>query len=637
MLGVVAFSTTTCLTQHITSLLHQNSQVFGTGIQFGVDKIANTFTFTGNADVTLDLDFGRLRWVNTYRGRISRTNSLSATDDESSFIDLSVPIGGFSPNLQPPFGNQFPATPALSAVFRQSWMLARDARTPLGSGENVNAAVGARYEPQVGNWVEGLVGAEHSSQLGVRATGPLAGITAGVTGLMVDEWELTARSLADWNAMDARRTNTDVALSTNVLRNLEEGSALSLSAGYTGQRRDFLSTIASDKPDSLLIETRGERRFSVATSLLYNLSQALSITASGNVYVNGIDRSYGSFSPNAPITGVNRTLFEFLLDLSTEVSYAANAYTLVGRVGLFRRDEENGVQPVFAIDESNLTSLRTQEIQRDNATMRTSMLGRGEIRLSAVDTLRVEGSGSLLRYDTPSALNYDDRDELSVLASVSYARRFTPTLSFALTLSGQDVHVVFLRAQRSAQNNVFRVLRLSPTIYINGAVVTMQPQCEVLANYTVYDFDESAGATQSYSLRQLSYRDSMRIQLTPALHIEAQLLLRYSERSSFSWTDFAEVPQVSNAQYLGKMLIFSTDVGWSIGAGARAYLFKQKTLALTADEGNSLRFWAPETAIRYTTASGSTLSISGWYEFQVVNEVGRRELPNLLLMAHILL
>lgn len=615
---LVALSTTTCLTQHITSLLHQNMQPFGTGIQFGVDKIANTFTFFGNADVTLDADFGRLRWVNTYRGRISRTTTLAATDDEASYLDFTYPIDS-----------------AFSGVFRQSWMLARDVRTPLSSGENVNGAVGARYEPTTGNWIEALVGGEHSSQLGVRATGPLAGITAGVTSLYVDEWAMSAKSLADWNSMDSRRTNTDLSFSVDAMRNLEEGSTLSLSASYIGQRRDFLSTVVSDLPDALLIETRGERRLTVSSNLLYYMTPELSVTATGSVNVNGIDRSYGSFVATAPITGVNRTLFEFLLDLSGEVTYAAKSYTLLGRAGLYRRDEENGVQPVFTVDESDVASLRSQELQRDNATLRTSMLGRGEWRFTELDTLRAEGSGSLLRYDTPSALNYDDRDELSMLASLSYARRLSPTLSASITLSGQDVHIVFLRAQRSAQNNVFRVIRLSPTVYINGAVVTMQPQCEVLANYTVYDFEEVAGSTQSYSLRQLSYRDSMRVRLTNALHIEAQLLLRYSERSSFSWAEFAEVPQVSNAQYLAKMLIFSSGVGWSVGAGVRGYLFKQKTLALTADEGNTLRFLAPETAIRFATAGGSTLSVSGWYEFQVVNETQRRGLPNLLLMAHI--
>lgn len=636
--AVVGLSTTTCLSQHITSLLHQNLQPFGTGIQFGLDKIANTFTFVGNADVTVEGDFGRLRWVNTYRGRVSRTTSLSATDDEASFIDLTIPldIGPFDLGAgAPPLATR--AMP-FAAVFRQSWMLARDVRTPLSSGENVNGAVGARYEPVKGDWIEALVGAEHSSQLGVRATGPLAGITAGVTNLMVEEWELTARSLADWNAMDERRTNTDLVVSANALRNLEEGSTLSLSAEYAGQHRDFLSTIVSDKPDELLVESRGERRLTVASSMLYNVTSALSIMAVGNVFVNAIDRSYGSFLASAPITGVNRNLFEFLLDIGGEVVYTMQSFTLFGRVGLFRRDEENGVQPLFAVDESAVATLRTQEVQRDNSTMRTNMLGRLDFRPTERDTVRAECSGSLMRYDTPSALNYDDRDELSLLASLSYARRLSPVVSVALTLSGQNLHVVFLRAQRSAQNNVNRVIRLSPIVYITGSVVTMQPQCEVLANYTVYDFEETAGATRSYSFRQMSYRDSMRVQLTPALHIEAQLLLRYSERSSLSWTDFAETPQVSNSEYLAKMLIFSSGTGWSIGAGARAYQFRLSTLVLSADQGGSLgslRFWAPETAIRYTTLGGSTLSLSGWYEFQTVNEGSRRELPNLLLRAHI--
>jgi hypothetical protein len=51
----------------------------------------------------------------------------------------------------------------------------------------------------------------------------------------------------------------------------------------------------------------------------------------------------------------------------------------------------------------------------------------------------------------------------------------------------------------------------------------------------------------------------------------------------------------------------------------------------------SLRFWAPEVAIRIASVNGSTLTMSGWFEFQEVNVTGRRDLPNLLLTTRVFL
>ena len=203
-----------------------------------------------------------------------------------------------------------------------------------------------------------------------------------------------------------------------------------------------------------------------------------------------------------------------------------------------------------------------------------------------------------------------------------------------LGLSGQYLHLVFLRSTRSAFNNINRVLRLSPSFVLQTSVVTMQPQFEILANYTAYDYDGLSASARSFSFRQISYRDSLRVRLTPMFNVESQVLFRYFERASLQWNAFAESPETGNLEYLVKILL-ATNLSplASVQTGVRIYTLDQQSIASGAPQVStgSLHSIGPEVAIRYATSAGSTLSLSGWYEFQTINQTQTRKLPNMLL------
>lgn len=610
--------------QQMAPLLHPDPNVLGSELRFGVDKIANTFLFTGNADITQETPFGTLRWVNAYRSSAFRTQTTAIRDDETSQLGLEFPLGS-----------------SITALLRQSWILSRDSRSlGLSSLERLNGAAGLRYEPIPEARVELLGGLENTTQLGQVATGSIVGLSGRLRDFGIDDWLFSSRLLADYHRMDAQRTNTDAEVRADVVRTIGDGSALRVAAAYTSLRRDFFTTLTG-APNELSVETRGERRVQVDANVMYQLTENVRAGMTASVQMAGIDRQYGQAVADIPITAVNRNLSELVIDLNAELEGRTASTTGLVSASLYRRDEQNGVLARFGIAGDDLASLQSQEKQRDNNTLRTSMMGRGEWRPSRNDTVRLEGTTSLLRYDTPSDVNYDDRDELTGIVKVSYTRRVSEGLAASVELSGKYLHTVFLKAQRSSQNNENRVIRLAPQIWITGRVVTMRPLLEVLANYTVYDFEDRAASIRSFSFRQISYRDSMLVRLTPTLHGEAQILIRYDERSLFAWADFAEAPETSNLEYLTKFLVFSRlGTILSVGAGVRLYSLERRMIDQTPGLpglGNSVRFWAPETSIRYTLTNGSTLTVSGWYEFQRINVTGRRELPNLLLQAHVLL
>lgn len=588
----------------------------GKGIEFGVDKITNTFVWTGNADVDLTTSVGQFRFVNQYRSSAFRTASVATRDDQQSQIAWEVPVAS-----------------TLRTVLRQGWLLSQDSRSiGLNSLQRINGALGLVYTPMPEASVEALGGLESSSQLGVHATGPIAIMKGTLDNYLVDDWNISSNAIADWQQLDARRTNTDLDVSARVSRIIDEGTSLKLSAQSTLRGREFFTSVSPSLP--LNVEQRRENIQQVFADISYGITPELGIGFSGSLLSNNIDRSYDTQMQDLALTSVSRQLSELAIDAEAHLQYRVQNAAAYVSGAVYQRSEQNGVQDVFGLVPASLQAVRAQEFQRDNETFRTRLLARGDYLPSERDTFRLEVSGWLLRYDTPSPLNDDDRDELSTIATVSWSRKLSSNLSINLGLSGQYLHLVFLRATRSAFNNVNRVLRLSPSFVLHTSGVTMQPQFEILANYTAYDYDGLSSAARSFSFRQISYRDSLRVRLTPMFNVESQILFRYFERASLQWGAFAESPETGNLEYLVKLLL-ATNVTplASIHTGIRLYTLDQRSIAIGVPQilTGSLHSIGPEVAIRYATMAGSTLSLSGWYEFQTINVTQTRKLPNVLL------
>jgi hypothetical protein len=609
-------SAAVCYGQQLQVLLPQQERVAGKGIEFGVDKITNTFVWTANADVDVPTSYGQFRFVNQYRSSAFRTASVATRDDQQSQIAWEAPIA-----------------PTLKAVLRQGWQLSQDSRSVgLNSLQRVNGAAGISFAPVPEASVEALGGLESSSQLGMHATGPVAILRGVLDNYNLDDWHLNSTAIADWQKLDSRRTNSDLDVLASVVRVLDEGTSLKLSAQQTLRGREFFTSVAPSLP--LNVEQRAEDIQLINADISYPISQVLGIGFTGSLTSTKINRSYDTPMQDLVLTSVSRQLSELAIDIEGHASYTLPGFTAFLSGAVFQRSEQNGVQDVFGLQPSALQALRGQEFQRDNETFRTRMLARGEWYAGMQDTIRLDVTSWLLRYDTPSPLNDDDRDELSTAATLSWSRKLSHALTMNLGVSGQYLHLVFLRATRSAFNNVNRVLRLSPSFVLRTSVLMMQPQFEILANYTAYDYDGLSASARSFSFRQVSYRDSLRVRLTPTFNLESQILFRYFERASLQWNAFAESPETGNLEYLVKLLL-SADVApnASVHTGIRLYTLDQRSIAIGAPQvlSGSLHSVGPEVALRYATYAGSTLSLSGWYEFQTINQTQTRYLPNLLL------
>lgn len=593
-------------------------------LEFGVDKIANTFVFTGNAAVEVTALGGLLSFSNVYRSSAFRTATMAVRDDELSVLSYEKPI-----------------TTGFTAVARSSWVLSRDNRAiGLSSLQRLNGVGGIRYNANDVMHAELFAGLESTTQLGVEATGPIVGLTSSIQNINLEPLILQTSLLTDWHKIDNQRTNADAQARIIAEHYQPDGSYLRLSLGGLGLQREYLTIMSGGTlPDA--VESRTEQRYDGGLDVRYVVTPQVTANLSTLVNVNGIGRAYGNVLSTVPVTAIQRFLEEFVLDVQGSVAYQGAHTSAMVATKVFKRTEDNTVREHFPLDATSAAQLTQQEFLRDNRTSRFRFLVNGAWQPSANDSLSVDYTWWLLQYDTPSDANNDDRDELSAIAALRYARRINDVLTVGVTLGGQFLHTVYLKAARSAFNNENSVLRLSPFVRLTAPHFSMHPRLEVLANYTVYDFEGKGAQARSYGYRQVSYRDSIRIVLSSSLRLEIPALIRYFERSTLLWNDFSEIPQVGNLEYLINTRIFAQPaMPWDVGVGIRWYTFEQRSLMATPGLSpiiGSIRSWAPEVVLRFRPVSGSTLDLGGWYEFQTLTPHATRELPNLLLHAQIAL
>jgi len=587
--------------------------------QFGTDKIGNIYIFSADASAQTKVLGGELNIVQRYRGIGLRTVGASFRDDEQLHLRYELPI-----------------LTDISLVTRNLFVLSNDTRNiGLANLQRVNSMLGISMRATETFTLELLGGIEQFRQLGTSATAPTYSASGRLTPTIMDDYELAGNFQGNYTRFSPERTNADVDAYTSVTRTLDDGNALHTSARYRLLNRDFITPIGSSA--TLATESRLEQRLSVTGGFVYALSGAWQAEVQASFDNGAVDRRYRQQITDIPTTAVNRKLREFQIFISSALQFTHDRGQHKLGIEYFTRNEENGTERRFPLNLQDETTIRQSENQRDNSALRTRLFGQSTWYVTNKDSLHLNASMGILHYDTPSELNYDDRDELNILTEARYQRRISRGLTAGFSLQLQMLHLVYLKAQRSALNNWNRILSFAPSLTISTHGLQMQPRFEVLANYTAYDFEGLSVDVQSFSFRQVSYRDSITLSLGEKYRAQASLYARYFERGQLSWSSFSETPLSKNYEQFFKVLFYLPPVsGVSVGCGGRYYALRQ-TSVFNSPTGFSSdgfqQFYGPEIMAELQLSAGSKCTLSGWYERQYVNRIFNRDVPNVLLQA----
>lgn len=595
----------------------------GNYVSYGIDKITDTYLFLLNGSLSKSTNFGSFDIRQNYRGIGLKQNQTSFRDDQNFTFDYAIPL-----------------EEEIRLLARQNVIYSSDQRT---SGNNVlsrvNSSIGASYAPMNNIMMKLYGGYEFNKQLSVTSPGLIFNLNGAVSDLKVSNFSINSVINGEQLFLNRNRTNSDLDFYSSVNWLNDEYNQFNINFFYRLMKRDMLSSLFRAN-DSIPVESRFENKFTPDIRVLFNLFPNMTADIKLNISNLDIEKSYKSSFAGINLSNVTRTFSELQYGINIETILLTNRIIQKTGMSYYSRTEENKVDKKFSISEFDLIEIQNQEYQRDNLTTRTRLFSSTSWMPDKLDTMSLVFSVRKLRYDTPSDKNFDDRDELSLNAGLSLSHRFDNSFSGTLFGELQMLHLVFIKSERSAMNNWNRIFRFGSEFSWNTAAFAMSPRIEVLANYTIYDFEDKTGNIRSYSYRQIGYRDSIVVKLGSQMSLQSKLSMRYFERGILYWDTFSESPQNSNLELFFKLLYVSEQ--WEnckFGLGGRMYSLRQANISqgtVSISNFNQLSL-GPEVFLNFKFFDGSNISLQGWYEFQYINKLFRNNIPNLFLFTNIMI
>lgn len=424
------------------------------------------------------------------------------------------------------------------------------------------------------------------------------------------------RGLAEYDEsrLDPRRLESHVARAS-VQKQFTSSTQDSLEVGFRRQRREFYTLGGGG------IEGRKENILTFTNVLDYEVQRSLSTTLFFSIVNRSLDKEVRAFLPLESVFEDAR-IEEFRLHTWVEMRYRSDdGLGMSARIGFNERSETHSVRAAL-----------------NNTARRTALSGTIDIPLSLSDRLSMTGSASILRYDTPSDLNTDDRDELLVVLSLSTLHTVSRHLTLGITVDGTLSHLVYLHSSLSQNNNRNRVLRLSPrTLLRPSASVTSLNAFEVLANYTVFDFEDKLFQAKSFSYRQFSWVDSTAVRLSARMWLDFLLYLKLYERGQLNWGEFKERRENSFVDETYALQVGVTPVqGATFIVGVR-FVGQRRYGFATGDRIREavVRSLGPTCLLRWEMSSRSDIELTGWYERRSQANGATKGIANMALNIHL--
>lgn len=588
-------------------------------ITVGTDKFSNTYTFFADAYLNFKIFGGTLNLQQTYRGTSYRSENSSFRDNQSLKLFYERPVSkNFFVNIE------------------QSWLLNADTKfSGTNDLEILDGKIGGTYKISPVSSIELYAGKEHNNQMNIASNGNVYGTSIKLDQYRFSDFIFKISGNAENVDLSDKRKKSDYNLSAVLLGNFDAGNNMSVNFKYKGMDRDYLTNFKDSVTLTNVTENRNEKRYESNFFLNYNLTDFIktnSLISYSNTFV---DRAYKSEVDNLNNSKYLRQSNESQFSVESDALVNLNKFQSLLSLSYHQISESNDLKKRFAASDEEYNVAKDIEQQRDYNSTRTQLSDKSFYTINQIDSLLFHANIGLLRYDTPSLDNDDERDELNSSLGIGYFKTISNNLSLKLESEYQFNHLVFLKADRSAVNNKNRILTFSPQVIINYNNFYMNPKFELMANYTVYDYEKLNLGVKSFSFRQLSYRDTVYIGINTKFNLQANIIVKYFQRGILYWDSFSETPQLNSLEQSYRLMLYDNlSQRLSFGLGFRYYNINQKTLnssiAELGTETNQTSI-APETSMIFFSNIHSQLFLSAWYEFRNLNHYSKSEVVNLSL------
>jgi hypothetical protein len=571
-------------------------------------KISNTYIFNSFGNYTFNVFEGRLNINHNYTGTGITSNQTVFRDDENFKMFYIYPL--FS-NLE---------------IGADQEIVVSSATNTVGWNDlfRIKSLGGLNFKYYDSAKISAFMGYENTKQLNVNLNGLSYRFIANTPEIDIYSNKLKAYGFTQISQLKNKMNSSDLDIGSNISNLSNNGNFYNISAKYKVLNRDFYTLLNQNETqqNSLRVEERGDDKLSVDFSGKYTFNEYFSASGIFAFQNRLVERGYraSDLFSNSP----NRILEEKSINASIQTIYKTESLHQETGFEYNFRNEINDLNYLNSINPSDEAVQRSLEKQKDNSSIRGRLTSKTNYTLFSKDSIKINYSTTILRYDTPSLDNNDDRDEFFSILNLEYNYKFNSELLSGLIFESIQNHLVFLKSGRSSSNNWNKIYRLSPYILYKNDDFSMQSQFEVLANYTVYDYESINPSIKSFSYRQIAYKDSIYLKLGNNYNIQLKVSSRLYERGVLYWNDFAESPQNRNIEIFSKMIFFTKPLyNLQLGFGARYFYLQQKNLEtivpgrLNNDFINKI--WGPEALIITNFDNGNSVSFQGWMEIRNYN------------------
>lgn len=415
-----------------------------------------------------------------------------------------------------------------------------------------------------------------------------------------------------------KRDNHTFYIDNSLSNIIDEHNGVSLGINYRNNSQDYINFTNGENSDYIFeknnngkLESKLEINYSPVDFIFLRSAFAFDDNSRNIVYsepVSTIKNSLFNRSSSFKHWLIElSSLFQFeLMNLVFSADYDAN------------REEYNATSASTQLNERDINDFLA--IQRFNNFTSSKLRANiaNSFAVTRRDSLSLFLSASIYRYDTPTDGNNDDYDESYSALYLSYKHRFDKSNAYRLIFEAKNRHNAFLKAEKSAQSNSLKTIRLASQMnFFHSSLYELNPTVDISANYNVYDFVLPGNKQNTYSFRQISYADSAIFWINKHNNANVILLLRYSERGFLDWDSFSELPMKANIEQVYKLIFYNSYDDCTFGLGGSYYSFDLNDLVQSKSEQNSY-IYSPEAHIKYKFSENGYLYFNGKYDFQNV-------------------
>jgi len=432
------------------------------------------------------------------------------------------------------------------------------------------------------------------------------------------------------------RKNTLRFINLNLKSNFEEEISNSILAYFSNQRKDFYFSAdpltAKEYDITNNIQSRLESNYFIEDRIRFiPQNSPLSFDLQGRISWRDIERmtrfvSLQSVSSTAFDSKIKESRIEFL----SSAEYRTDDINVSFRFSFLERDEKHSPRKIEGLGEIIFNERENSESQKNNTSQLSTIAISSVANLSDYDKLTVSVFHRKLKYDTPSLQNFDDRDELLSIARILYEKRIVSNLTAFLNLEGSYNKIVYIFSERSSNNNVQRILKLSSGGILDLGKLRSSNTAEVSANYTVFDYEKLNPNYRSYSFRQFIFRDSTNFRFTKNIKILFVGYIKLSEQGDFKWSNFSSKPlRFLDERYIEPKLYYEFSA-FSFGLGIRYFALTSFNLKNGKDKERVSDYISigPISEISYDISDIITFKTYGGYEFITTANNSKREMAN---------